>query len=115
LNLNDMSASTSSRDGAAATLSPSQRRYLRGLCHSLHPVIMLGAKGLTDAVIKELKLALDRHELVKVKLSGADKDERRAQIAELTQATGAELVQEIGHTASVFLRNEDEPKLALPR
>ncbi|KGI78418.1 RNA-binding protein YhbY [Oleiagrimonas soli] len=88
---------------------------MRGLCHNLHPVILLGAKGVTEAVIKELKLALDRHELVKIKLSGGDKDERRAQIAELTEATGAEVVQEIGHTASMFLRNEDEPKLALPR
>ncbi|MBB6183447.1 YhbY family RNA-binding protein [Oleiagrimonas soli] len=109
-----MPASTPPRAGAAA-LSASQRRYLRGLCHNLHPVILLGAKGVTEAVIKELKLALDRHELVKIKLSGGDKDERRAQIAELTEATGAEVVQEIGHTASMFLRNEDEPKLALPR
>jgi RNA-binding protein len=96
-------------------ISPSQRRYLRSLAHDLHPVILLGAKGATPAVVKELDLALSHHELVKVKLSGADKDEREAQTAFLAEGTGAQNVQQIGHTVVLFRRNEDEPKLALPR
>jgi RNA-binding protein len=96
-------------------LSPSQRRYLRSLAHDLHPVIMLGAKGATDAVLKELDLALTHHELVKVKLSGGDKEERQAQIDFLAGGTHSENVHEIGHVVVLFRRNEDEPKLALPR
>jgi RNA-binding protein len=96
-------------------LSPSQRRYLRSLAHDLNPVILLGGKGATDAVVKELDNALSRHELVKVKLSGGDKDERQAQVDVLVAGTGAESVQQIGHVAVLFRRNEDEPKLALPR
>jgi len=96
-------------------LSPSQRRYLRSLAHDLHPVILLGAKGATEAVVKELDLALSHHELVKVKLSGGDKDERQEQIDFLTQGTRSESVQQIGHIVVLFRRNEDEPKLALPR
>lgn len=96
-------------------LTSSQRRYLRSLAHDLSPVILLGAKGATDAVVKELALALERHELVKVKLSGGDKDERQAQVDFLAAGTGAEEVQQIGHVAVLFLRNQDEPKLALPR
>jgi RNA-binding protein len=96
-------------------LSPSQRRYLRSLAHDLSPVILLGAKGATDAVVKELDLALTHHELVKVKLSGGDKDERQAQIRFLAEGTGAESVQEIGHIVVLFRRNSDDPKLALPR
>jgi len=96
-------------------ISPSQRRYLRSLAHDLQPVILLGAKGATQAVVKELDLALGHHELVKVKLSGGDKDEREAQITYLVEGTGAESVQQIGHTVVLFRRNEDEPKLALPR
>jgi len=97
------------------SLSPSQRRYLRSLAHDLKPVILLGAKGATDAVVKELDLALTHHELVKVKLSGGDKDERQEQIDFLAGGTGAESVQQIGHIVVLFRRNEDEPKLALPR
>ena len=96
-------------------LSPSQRRYLRSLAHDLSPVILLGAKGATDAVVKELDLALTLHELVKVKLSGGDKEERQAQIQFLTEGTAAESVQEIGHIVVLFRRNTDDPKLALAR
>ncbi|WP_267220847.1 ribosome assembly RNA-binding protein YhbY [Dyella silvae] len=96
-------------------LSPSQRRYLRSLAHDLHPVILLGAKGATEAVLKELDLALSHHELVKVKLSGGDKDERQQQIDYLAEGTRSESVQQIGHIVVLFRRNEDEPKLALPR
>lgn len=97
------------------SLSPTQRRYLRSLAHDLSPVILLGAKGATEAVAKELGNALDQHELVKVKLSGGDKEERQAQIAFLTGETKAETVQEIGHVVVLFRRNEQDPKLALPR
>ncbi|QNK01778.1 ribosome assembly RNA-binding protein YhbY [Dyella telluris] len=96
-------------------LSPSQRRYLRSLAHDLNPVILMGAKGATEAVLKELDLALSHHELVKVKLSGGDKDERQEQIDYLIEGTRAESVQQIGHIVVLFRRNEDEPKLALPR
>ncbi len=102
-------------EGADTALSATQRRYLRGLCHHLNPVILLGAKGVSDAVIKELDRALDQHELVKIRLSGGDRDGCREQADALTEATGASQVQLIGHTASMFRRNADEPKLALPR
>lgn len=97
------------------SLSPSQKRYLRSLAHDLHPVILLGAKGATEAVVKELDLALSHHELVKVKLSGGDKEEREAQIQTLLDGTSAESVQQIGHVVVLFRRNEDDPRLALPR
>jgi RNA-binding protein len=95
-------------------LSPSQKRYLRGLAHSLKPVILTGNKGVTPALLKEFSAALDQHELVKVKL-GDDRDERKAHIAELGEGAKAELVQSIGRVACFYRRNEEKPKLALPR
>jgi RNA-binding protein len=70
-------------------LSSSQIRYLRSLAHDLSAVVLLGNKGATEAVVKELNQALDIHELVKIKLSGGDKEERQAQIDVLTGGTGA--------------------------
>ncbi len=96
-------------------LSNSQNRYLRGLAHDQRAVIMLGAKGATAAVVKELDIALEQHELVKVKLSGGDKPGRQLQLDALTTGTRAETVQQIGHVAVLFRRNIDEPKIALPR
>jgi RNA-binding protein len=100
--------------GIFMSLTPSQKRYLRGLAHSLKPVILTGNKGVTPALIKEFSNALDQHELVKVKL-GDDRDERKAHIAELGGAAQAELVQSIGRVACFYRRNEEQPKLALPR
>ncbi|HSM99578.1 MAG TPA: YhbY family RNA-binding protein [Rudaea sp.] len=95
-------------------LSPSQKRYLRGLAHSLKPVILTGNKGVTPALLKEFSAALDQHELVKVKL-GDDRDERKLHIAELGEGAKAELVQSIGRVACFYRHNADKPKLALPR
>jgi RNA-binding protein len=96
------------------SLSPSQKRYLRGLAHDLKPVILTGNKGITPALIREFSAALDQHELVKVKL-GDDRDERKVHIAQLGDEANAELVQSIGRVACFYRRNEDKPKLALPR
>lgn len=99
----------------AQVLSAAQKRHLRALAHSLKPVILMGAKGLSDALVAELRLALERHELVKVKLVAEDHEARDALIEALTAATGAALVQRIGNIAVLFLRNAEKPLIVLPR
>ncbi len=94
------------------SLTPTQKRYLRGLCHDLHPIVAIGKNGITQALLQELSLSLDHHELVKVKLAGG---EHREQITQLELNTGAMLVQSVGHVASFYRRNEKQPRLALPR
>jgi len=96
-------------------LTNSQRRYLRGLAHDLKPVILVGAKGVTDALIAEFGNALDQHELVKVRIPAEDREDFAAQAERLAQASSAETVQTIGRTAVFFRRNNDEPKIALPK
>ena len=58
-------------------LSKNQIKFLRSLCHDLKPVVMLGQKGLTNEVLHELDIALNHHELVKIKLSVDDREERK--------------------------------------
>lgn len=94
-------------------LTRSQHRYLREQAHALKPVVMLGGKGVTPAVLGELDVALDHHELVKLRLSG-DRDERERQLAALLEQSKAELVQQIGHVASLYRANPERPRLALP-
>ncbi len=97
------------------SLSKTQIRYLRGLAHALNPVILMGQKGLTEGVLGELDLALSHHELVKVKLAGGDREERAKILSALLDGSKAELVQSIGHTASLFRRNAEQPKITLPK
>lgn len=96
-------------------LTAAQRRHLRGLAHPLRPLVLTGAKGVTGALIDELTQVLDDHELVKVKISGEDRAAREAIVAELCARSGAELVQRIGHVATLFRRNPDRPRVELPR
>ena len=97
------------------SLSTSQKRYLRGLAHALSPIVMVGNKGITPSLIKEFGSALDQHELVKVKIGGDDRAARAQQIDALAEQASAEVVQRIGHVASYFRRNREDPKIALPK
>ena len=65
----------------------------------------MGAKGLTPAVVEETNIALLSHELIKVKIYGAEKAERQAIAADLCQQLQAHLVQLIGNTAIVYRKN----------
>jgi RNA-binding protein len=82
-----------------------QRRWLKQQAHHLKPVVMLGQHGLTEAVLAEIELALDHHELIKVRIPGGDRDERDAVIAAIAARTDALLVQRIGNVAVYFRRN----------
>lgn len=94
-------------------LNKAELRYLRSLAHALKPIVRLGQQGLTTAVTKELDGALEHHELVKVKLSAAEKEAKLAQLEALCKSVRAECVQQIGHTATLFRRNTTKPVIEL--
>ncbi len=94
-------------------LSAKQIRFLRSQAHHLKPVVMVGQNGLKNTIFDELEIALDSHELIKVKIA-ADKQERTEITAELVKQSRAELVQSIGQMAILFRRNPEKPRIALP-
>ena len=95
-------------------LSNSQIRHLRSLAHKLKPVVMVGQHGLRESVLEEIGIALDFHELIKIKVSVGDREERDRLIEKIVAATGAEQVQRIGNMAVMFKRNPKKPKIVLP-
>lgn len=54
-----------------------QKQYLKGLAHSLKPVVMLGQHGLTEGVLAEIDAALAHHELIKVRVAGEDRETKQ--------------------------------------
>jgi len=96
-------------------LSKPQLKFLVSLAHNLKPVIMLGQHGITDNLLKELEIALDHHELVKIKIAGEDRDSRNEIIEQLCRASAAEKVQAIGKTLTLFRRNNKKPRIDLPK
>ena len=96
-------------------LSKTQLKHCRNLAHHLKPVVTIGQHGITENVMNELNIALDHHELVKIKIAGEDRDARQAMIQQLCDDTGADKVQAIGKTLTLFRRNAKKPKVELPR
>ena len=96
-------------------LTTSQRRYLRGICHQLHPIVTVAEKGVSPSIVKELDAALKAHEIVKVRISAPDRETKAAWTTELVAASRAELVQQIGHVLSLYRKHPSEPKLQLPK
>lgn len=89
-----------------AIVETSFKQTLKAKAHHLKPVILLGSKGLTAAVIDETNLALLTHELIKVKINGAEKIEREQIAYDLCQSLHAELIQLIGSVAIIYRKNE---------
>lgn len=96
------------------SLSPKQRTYLRGLGHKLKPVVTIGSAGFTPAVAAEMDSALEHHELLKIKLPGADKDSKKNLIEQVCKEMVAESVQSIGNIALLYRRKRKGSKLKLP-
>lgn len=95
------------------SLSAQQKSYLRGLTHHLNAVVTVADKGLTGNVIAELETALDKHELIKVKLRG-EKVARKDWIDGIGRLCKAERVHVIGQVACFFRRNMKKPVIKLP-
>lgn len=98
----------------AKPLLAAQARYLRSLGHPLKAVILVGAKGVTPALLAELGETLNHHELLKVKVSAGDRSVRDAWIAQLLAGCDATLVQRIGNTALLYRRHPENPQIVLP-
>ena len=96
------------------TLSTKQKQFLKGLAHHLNPVVMLGGNGLTEGVLAEIENALNHHELIKVKVAGADRETKQLIIDAIVRETKAAQVQTIGHIL-VLYRPSAEAKIQLPR
>ena len=88
-------------------LSPAERKSLKARAHKLEPVVIIGAKGLTDEVVKEIDLALKAHELIKVRAPGMARQERGPLLEQILQRTRAQRVQEIGKVFVIYRKNDE--------
>ena len=97
------------------SLTEKQKRHLRRLGHELEPVVMTGGAGLTPGLLAELDSTLAHHELVKVRVRAGDREGRDDMIRALCEASGAELIQRIGHVALFWRPNPERRRIVLPR
>jgi RNA-binding protein len=95
------------------TLSTKHLAHLRGLAHDKKPVVLLGQKGVTDAVITEIEAALLAHELIKIRLQS--EDDLDGEAAEIAQRADAELCGRAGKVAILYREHPERPRIHLPR
>lgn len=91
------------------SLSAVAKKALKAKAHHLEPVILVGQKGLTPALFQELDIALEHHELLKVKIQQGDKEQCESFAAEIAETSGAEFIAKIGRVL-VFYRQKTEKK-----
>ena len=90
-------------------LTPKERQALKAQAHKLEPIVAIGGKGLTDAVVAEIDFALKSHELLKIRAGAMDRHERAEAFSAICERTGAEPVQHVGKVFVIY-RKKPEPQ-----
>jgi RNA-binding protein len=87
-----------------------QKKYLKGLVHRMKPLVFVGQKGLSPAVIKAVDESLQKHELIKLKfIDFKEKDQKEEIAGAIEKETSSELVGMVGHIA-IFYRQHKDPE-----
>ena len=94
-------------------LTGKQVRFLRGLGHHLQPVVLIGREELSERLLASVEVALEDHELIKVKLQEGCLTDRREVASRLAEQTGAQVAQVLGRTILLY-RAAADPQLQLP-
>ena len=92
------------------SLSEKFKRELKAKAHHLNPVVTIGDKGLSKPVLKELNIAVDAHELIKVRMHSEDRDERKSIMIEIAKYLDATPINQIGKVLIIFRKNEENSK-----
>ena len=95
-------------------LTKKQTQFLKAQAHALKPVVLLGQHGLTEGVMAEIDLALNTHELIKVRVPSTDREVKRKIFKTIVRLTSAANVQELGHILTLY-RPSEQQKVKLPR
>lgn len=92
------------------SLRGKDRATLRGEAHHLTALVHVGKEGITPTLLASLEDALRTRELVKVQLIRSAALSPRDAARTLAAATGAEVVQVIGRTTTLYRENPDLPR-----
>lgn len=96
-------------------INPKQRAFLKSLAHSMGPIMNIGKYGVNDETIRQLDLALEKRELIKIKILNNNLDDNKEIVDLVLQITRAEFVQYIGNKFVIYRRKrKDENRIELP-
>lgn len=92
-------------------MEKTQIKHLKSLAHKLKPIVTVGQHGMKESINEEIDIALNFHQLVKLKINLGDREARDHLINEITHKHKAELIQRIGNVAVLYKRNPKKENL----
>ena len=95
-------------------LTSAQIKRLRAESHrrNLKPVVIVGQKGLGDNLRAEIELALEHHELLKLRIPALAKDDKRELARQICEQHEAQLIQSIGNVIVIYRPNPETNRFA---
>lgn len=96
-------------------LTSKQRAYLRGIAAAEDTIVIIGKGGITENIIIQMNDALKARELVKGRVLENSLLTAREAADALSETCRAEIVQVIGSKFVLYKRNEQKPKIELPK
>jgi len=91
-----------------------QRSYLKGLANNIDPIFQLGKNGITDNFIKQVDEALEKREIIKIKVLNNSLLDAKEVASLLAEKTNAEFVQSIGNKFVLYRESKKNKKIILP-
>lgn len=92
-------------------MEKTQIKHLKSLAHKLKPVVTIGQHGMKESINDEIDIALNFHQLIKLKVNVGDRDIRDQLINDISHSHKAELIQRIGNIAILYKRNPKKENL----
>ena len=96
-------------------LTGKQKSYLKGLAHTMQPIIQVGKNGVNDPLIKTVYDALEARELIKVSILQNCFEEPKAIAAEIASVIDTEIIQVIGKTIVFYKESSKKKQIVLPK
>ncbi len=96
-------------------LTSKQRAFLRGLANKQNAIFQIGKGGITEEIISELDIALEKRELIKVTVLETAFITPREACDEICESIGADGVQCIGNKFVIYRESKENKEIILPK
>lgn len=91
-----------------------QRSFLKKKAHHLQPIFHIGKGGISENQIQAIDEALEKRELIKIKILQNTELEAAAAADYIGAQIGAEFVQAIGRIFTLYRPAKEDSKILLP-
>lgn len=86
-------------------LTSTQRAHLRSMAQNITPIFQIGKNGIGENQVKDICLALELHELIKISVLRNAETPTKVVLDEICRLTGADPVTAIGNKVVIYKRS----------